>query len=838
MRSALHRRSTQERAANGGVAARRAVLRWGWRLFRREWRQQLLVLMLLIVAMAAAIFSVAAAYNIVPSSDARFGTANHRLDFDRSDPRPRKLDAELSAVRAWFGTVEVIGHRSVPVPGSVETLELRTQDPHGPYGAPMLRLRAGRYPAAADEVAVTDAVAATFQAGVGGTLGLGGPARTVVGLVENPGDLDDEFALVSPSAADPPASVTMLVQASRERATALPRGYGGRFESRPACHAGLLCLTPTQTERATAAAGVLGLATVVLLLVALIAAAGFVVVAQRRLRQLGMLAAIGASQRHLRLVLLANGATVGAMAAVAGTALALAGWIAVAPRLETAAGHRIDRFDLPWWLIVAGMLLAVGTATAAAWWPARSAARIPVTLALSARPPQPKPAHRSAAAAGLLVAIGVVCLAVGIDPRRDQANPALVITGTMAVVLAVLLASPLAIRVLAAAAARSPIAARLALRDLARYQARSGAALAAISLALGIAVATVIAAAAAGHTAGEGNLSDRQLLFRIGDAEPLIPERTPAELARLRTAVDRLAATLDHPAVVALDAAVNPADHEGRGGQALRPAVMLGRPVGENTLRDVAVLYVATPELLGHLELDLASVDPGTDVLTPHTGELRFANVANHSGAAPDDTTKATPSVKTIDLPAYTSAPTSLITVDGLRRGGWQPAPAGWLVEARTPPTGAQLAQARQVAADTGMTIETRDKQTGLAAIRTGATAAGTLLALGILAMTVGLIRSEAAGDLRTLTATGATSTTRRALTAVTAGALALLGVLLGATGAYLALLAGYHNDLGTLSRVPLLHLTVIVVGLPLTAAVGWLLAGREPPALARQPLV
>jgi putative ABC transport system permease protein len=88
------------------------------------------------------------------------------------------------------------------------------------------------------------------------------------------------------------------------------------------------------------------------------------------------------------------------------------------------------------------------------------------------------------------------------------------------------------------------------------------------------------------------------------------------------------------------------------------------------------------------------------------------------------------------------------------------------------------------------------------------------------------------------LTAAGATSITRRNLTAATGGALALLGVLLGATGAYLALIAGYHDDLGTLSRVPLLHLTVTVVGLPLTAAAfGWLLAGREPPAVARQPL-
>jgi putative ABC transport system permease protein len=112
------------------------------------------------------------------------------------------------------------------------------------------------------------------------------------------------------------------------------------------------------------------------------------------------------------------------------------------------------------------------------------------------------------------------------------------------------------------------------------------------------------------------------------------------------------------------------------------------------------------------------------------------------------------------------------------------------------------------------------------------------LMALGILAMTVGLIRSEAAGDLRTLTATGATSRIRRNLTAATAGALAGLGALLGTTGAYLALIPGYAGDIGALSRIPLLHLLYIVVGIPLVAAsVGWLLAGSEPPALVRQPI-
>ena len=98
-----------------------------------------------------------------------------------------------------------------------------------------------------------------------------------------------------------------------------------------------------------------------------------------------------------------------------------------------------------------------------------------------------------------------------------------------------------------------------------------------------------------------------------------------------------------------------------------------------------------------------------------------------------------------------------------------------------------------------------------------------------------------AAGSiLRTLARNlgGSASSTRRTLTAATGGALALLGVLLGAAGAYLALLAGYHADLEALGRVPVAHLAAIIVGLPVTAAaVGWLLAGREPSALARQPL-
>jgi putative ABC transport system permease protein len=805
------------------------VVRWAWRLFRREWRQQILMLGLLTLAAAAALFCVSAAYNVVPSSGARFGTATQRLTVDGADPR--KLEADIAAIRAWFGTVELIGHRQVAIPGSVETLELRAQDPRGTYSAPMLALQEGRWPTTASEVALTDAAAATFQVRVGSRLHLDGRDRSVVGLVENPRDLGDEFAVVAPRHADPPRSVTILARASRQRAAALPATVQAQWESRPQCHATLLCLTPGQSEQATAAAGMLGVTTVALLLVSLIAAAGFVVVAQRRLRQLGMLAAVGATERHLRLVLLANGAVVAAIAAVIGTAIALVGWIAVAPALETATGHRIDRFDLPWWLIGAGMLLAVVTATAAAWWPARTVARIPVTQALSARPPRPKPAHRTGLAAGLLVTASVVCLAAGIDADRDRVNPPLVIIGTVTMVLGILLVGPLAIRVLAAAGARAPVAVRLALRDLSRYQARSGAALAAISLGLAIPVAVVVAASAAEYTADEGNLPDRQVVIRVGDAEPLIPERTPAQLGTLDARVNRIAATLGNAAVIALDAAVNPADREGRDGQVLRPAVVVGGQVDESTVRDLGILYVATPELLGHVGIDPTSVRPGTNVLTVHPGDLRYANVSN-GGNQPIQ------GVQVVDLPAYSSSPTSFITPAGLRRAGWRPTRAGWLIETSQPLTSAQLAAARDLAADAGITIEARNNQDELPAIRTGATAAGLLLALGILAMTIGLIRGEAAGDLRTLSATGATGRTRRTLAAATSGALALLGALLGTGGAYLALTAGYDDDLGSLSQVPLPQLTIILAGLPLAAATGgWLLAGRQPPTLTRQLL-
>src|ERR1035441_8147174 len=181
-------------ASGGGGPARRAVLRWAWRLFRREWRQQLLVLALITVAVAATIVGAGIGADTPPSARAGFGTANHLVTVPGSDPH---LAADIAAIKAHFGTVDVIENQSLAT-GSVQGAQLRAQDPKGSYGRPMLALVSGRYPAGAGEVTVSSQLASTFNLHVGDLWPAAGRTWRVVGRAENPQNLLDSFALVTP----------------------------------------------------------------------------------------------------------------------------------------------------------------------------------------------------------------------------------------------------------------------------------------------------------------------------------------------------------------------------------------------------------------------------------------------------------------------------------------------------------------------------------------------------------------------------------------------------------------------------------------------------------------
>ncbi len=514
-----------------------------------------------------------------------------------------------------------------------------------------------------------------------------------------------------------------------------------------------------------------------------------------------------------------------------GTATGLLTWFAIGPTVESAAGHRIDRFDVPWWLVAVGMLLAVSTATAASWWPARAAARVPVTAALSERPPAPRPAHRSALLAGALLALGVGMIWWA-DPNRvtQRAQPSkdiALVVGVVTISLGVLLLGPIVLRTVGRSARRLPVIGRLALRDLARFQARSGMALGAVSLAVGIPIAIVITSSVGRAGADEGNLSESDLLLRIGDAEgDMVEANPPDDLDAMAAAVDTLARGLGDAAVAPLEMAVEPASEQIPGFD-VRPAVAVGVPVDDNSLRDVP-LYVASPQLLDQLGVDPGSLDPTAEVLTVRTEPLAYITEAGRG--EPETVTRRAP----LDVPAYSSGPTTLVTPEAVERRGWDTEPVGWLVTSPSPVTGDQVQEAREIAAGAGLVVVARTEDS-TASLRLGAIAAGTLLALAVVAMTVGLVRSEVAGDLRTLTATGATRAMRRGLTAWTAGALAVLGVVLGGLGAYVALASGYARELGELGDVPFVELVVLAAGIPLLAAgAGWALGGREPSSLVR----
>ena len=857
MSTALRERPAPAGTGNGGVPARRAVIRWAWRLFRREWRQQLLVLALIVVAVAATMVGAAVATNTPPPAHAGYGTAQDMATFSAPDPQ---LATQIATLRHRFGQVDIIENQPIAIPGSIDTFDLRAQNPRGPFGPPMLTLVTGHYPAGPGQVALTSGVASALNLRLGDVWRRDGQARRVVGIVENPQSLLDEFALVVPGQVTAPVQVTVLFNAPgvavvHHQLRGLPSL--GENISVPGSPSGGNVINPETI--------VLALATVGMLLIALVAVGGFSVLAQRRMRSLGMLGALGATDRHIRLVVRANGVVVGLAGALIGAVVGLAAWLAYRPRVESDAHHVIGVFQLPWAVIGAAMVLAVVATFFAASRPAHAITRVPIVTALSGRPAAPKQVHRSAVPGVVLLVIAAASFWYSGRSNGGGGLPEVVI-GFVTLVAAVILLSPLCLTLLARFGRRAPIAVRLALRDLARYRARSGSALAAISL--GVLIAVLVAVLSAGRFgnntldyAGPNLASDQLIAYTPngpygagpGTGGPGVPV-TGSKLRSMAASARSLAAAFGSRNVIALDSTSATLQHAAAG------RIWSG-PV-----------YVATPALLRAFGIKPSQINPAADILTMRPGLSSLTKMQLTYGAnlgipigrlggpgggpsggpggrghltfpCPKSSCLANPVIQEVSaLPSGTSAPNTVITEHAVRTLGLQATTAGWLIQTPHPPTAVQITNARLTAAAAGLTIETKSSAPTSGEIINWATVFGAALALGILAMSVGLLRSETASNLRTLTATGASGTTRRTLTAATAGALALLGAVLGTAAAYLAAIAySWDNTLDglpSLANVPTGNLLTILVGMPLIAvAAGWLLAGREPAAIAHQAL-
>jgi putative ABC transport system permease protein len=810
-----------------GRAARRAVRHWTWRMFRREWRQQIMIIGLLTLAVGTSFVGAAAATNIPPPANAGFGTAHYMLTL----PTTKNLASTLARVSRAVGSDQVIENQALSFPGSVTTYDLRATDPHGPFGGPLLSLVLGRYPVGAGQVAVTSTVASALDLHVGSTWRLGATTREVVGIVQNPQSLLDAFALVAPGQVTAPTQVTILFDQA-------PKGLGplGHFVAQP---------PPAQTGISSPATLVVLADALGLILIGLVSIAGFTVIAQRRLRSLGMIRALGASDRNVRSVVRTNGLMVGVTSVVAGTVLGLVVWLVYRPDLESTQHHVIGLWHLPWLSIVAALALGLLTPVLASGRPGRLVARVPVVAALAGRPAPPKSVTRTALP-GIVVLI-VSFLLLG-DAARSNGSSALpLLLGFVALAVGVVLLAPTFVASLAGIR-RAPLAVRLATRDLVRYRARSASTLAAISIGVLTAMVVMIATTARYANVldfvGPNMTSNQLVVYYAGGFGPGSGPPPPIATA---TAVDHgIAKSLLATSDVALYSTSATLDHNGPGRQ------FTGN------------LYVATPTLLRAFHISARQIDPKADILTMRPGfagmshmQLTWNGPSGGKGGpgSPGSTSgcprsgcAAIPVMQTISaLPAGTSAPNTVITEHAISTFHLATSESlnAWLIITPQPLTTAQIAAARQTAGAAGLSVESKNSAPTSAEVVNYATGAALLIALFVLAMSIGLIRAETAGDRRTLAAAGASARTRRSITAATGGALALLGAVLGSAGAYVATAAFFSNSkqneagslLSSLTQVPAMNLLAIFVGLPLLAVVGgWLLAGREPRDVARAP--
>jgi putative ABC transport system permease protein len=832
-------------------AARRALLHWGLRLLRREWKQRVIIVVLIAVATAAMILgtNVASATPGTPNASI-YGTSSTLIILNGSTPH---LAADIAKISKGYGPASVVDDQSLPT-GIAGGADLRAQNPNAPYTGPLLSLDSGRYPTRAGQVAVTPGLAQLYGLKIGSAWRLpgNGGTRTVTGLVEDPSNLNDEFALVAPGQLAHPSQVRIFVGVSAlssavsNGGTIIPASASVSYPQPSA--------SPFGPADVVLVVSVLGL-----VFIGLVASAAFTVMAQRRQRALGMLSSLGATEGDVRFVLIMDGAIAGLLGAVVGTVIGFAGWFWYYPHLEIATAHRTDPLGLSWTTLVIGVILAIATAVIAAAWPGRAISKVPTVAAISGRVQPPQRIARSLKPGLIWGGVGLLALFAsgGLNGGQSGGTRLLVPGGLIACVVACALLAPFFVDVLSRLAARAPLSARLALRDLERYRSRSGAALAAVSFAVFLAVIITIFASIRFDDAldyAAPNLTGHQLIVYAPGNDPnqgqdQIGQYTQAaKLTAAGQQADAIAAQLHAAAPLELELAISPKVAEPGSPTQNQPASINSTIPGASFSGQ---LYVATPALLKAYGISPSEVNPDADILTMRPGLAGVSGrVALVSGAyfglppnaplCPAGDCIDTPVIQTIPaLPSGEHAPNTLITESAVSALGMQAVPVGWIIQSPTALTAAQINAARQGALAVGATIETKSGQLSLGEISEYATIGGIVVALGVLAMTVGLIRGETTGDLRTLTAAGASARIRRALTGVTAGALALLGAVLGTVAGFLAALAFAHSSIGgTFGNLPWIDIGLLVIGMPLVAAAaGWLLGGRPPAAVARQAL-
>lgn len=792
------------------------VLRWARRSIRREWRHHLGALVIVTLGVAAAVAGTIAAVNLVEPAHRDVG----RADFIATSSDPAALTGALEEQGLRFGVRSSVRVRAE---GSAAELEVRTLDPTNPLVEPLVDLVAGRWPETSGEIAATDR--APIDGSIGASVTMAGRSFTVVGRIENPSDLGDEFVLLPANAplgdlGEEPL-VEVLVAADEDAVDFSGVGDVGIADFGP--------------PPAVVAAVVVNVAAAVgLVEVALVVSASFAVAASRRARQYGLLAAAGAAPRTVRRAARSIGAGIGLLGALAGVSLGIAtAWILV-PGFESSVGHRIS-FAVPWWTVAPSAFVAVAATTVAADAPAKALMRRSVSQLLGSERPRPEPLGRRVALGVTLAAFGVVALWVGFGSESGL----LAVAGAVAAPIGLILVAPLAATSMGRGSRRLPLPLRVAGRSLARSPKRTAAVVAGIGLALAapMGIAAVTSSLDA-RDAGRGtNLAENWLIAWVparGEGVQPVPSDSAVDAASAR--VEGLARDFPELDLVPIEAAVGRAPG-GEGGES-SPVVAARKGVASCSLCDtdaygfgerdpngdeieyqVGPAWVASPELVAALQLDpdwhgaLAVAESDGLGLVDSTGVV-VADQAVHVAAG---------------WPHHSSLPQVLYAPEAVGDSGHHVVRIGWLAVGDgpiDPATQDRLA----AAAGSLLRLEFHEPLAPASGLRRAGLLGGVVLGAGMAFSALTLLLAEMGGDLRLLDAIGASPGTLRRIAAGAGGFVALAGAVLAVLIGALALVplrAGGGGEFPTV--VPWGTLAVVLGGFPLLmAAVGAATGGRR----------
>ena len=708
----------------------------------------------------------------------------------------------------------------------IATLRARLLDYADPLAKGVLTQLAGRAPATANEVALTRAAAKRLGVGVGGTMRLvdGGRALSVVGVVEDPGDLRSTTIVLRPGAL-PDAALGSVAPWDRRWIAATP-GPVTWTQVKALNTKGIIALSrdvlehpPSKAEQystfrvgndtGNALAVTSLVAAVAILEVVLLAGPAFAVGVRRRRRDLALVAAAGGTPAHLRRVVLADGVVLGLGAAATGLLLGTSvavlgnGWV------EEHLAHERGELQLypSAMLVLAGV--ALGTGLVAALIPAWTASRMDVVASLAGRRGITRSRKRWVVLGLVLVVVGVALTGLG----AWDIEATTIIAGLVVIELGLVVCTPALVGLVARIGRWLPLAARIAMRDTSRNRSSAAPAISAVMAAVVGSLAIGVVISAHDRRQQEQTLrlsrSGDVVLFSVTGGKGGIDPVPASAVAALRDTFpvaevhDVYRATcVAEPCFVS--AAVPRAKacpvHRGRDGT-------LSKAQQKQARRDPRCAGQGKDfEYFGHFGSDTAMtfvVDEASVAALTHasrndvtaiTAALREGRVVvseplyveagrvtldvGHIREGPEER-GAGITAPGWSMPHPTSAPLSMMTLPTAQRLGLGREPMVTLATTTRLPTTAEEDRLRAALGGTVEMDVDRGVSTQSAPLLVLAVVAG-VITLGAAAIATGLAAADGRQDLVTLAAVGASPRVRRVLSMSQAGVIAGMGSLLG----------------------------------------------------------